>query len=102
MLSGLLKNDIAIQVSINIMNAFVEMRKIIANNFNINNRISTLEYQMIECNQKFEKVFDELQKNLLNNYKTAQGFQCRRRQKHLLWRCFLFFLRFLYYKNNPQ
>ena len=27
MLSGLLKNDIAIQVSINIMNAFVEMRK---------------------------------------------------------------------------
>ncbi len=32
MLSGLLKNDIAIQVSINIMNAFVEMRKFILNN----------------------------------------------------------------------
>lgn len=28
-LSGLLKNDIAIQVSINIMNAFVEMRKLL-------------------------------------------------------------------------
>ena len=27
MLSGLLKNNIAIQVSINIMNAFVEMKK---------------------------------------------------------------------------
>ena len=32
MLSGLLKNNIAIQVSINIMNAFVEMRKFIINN----------------------------------------------------------------------
>lgn len=29
MLSGLLKNDIAVQVSINIMNTFVEMRKFV-------------------------------------------------------------------------
>ena len=29
MLSGLLRNEIAVQVSINIMNAFVEMRKFI-------------------------------------------------------------------------
>lgn len=62
MLSGLLKNDIAIQVSINIMNAFVEMRKFIANTFNTNSRISALEYQMIECNKKFNEVFNELQK----------------------------------------
>lgn len=62
MLSGLLKNEIAIQVSINIMDAFVEMRKIIANSFNINNRVSTLEYQMIECHEKFDEVFNELQK----------------------------------------
>ena len=62
MLSGLLKNEIAIQVSINIMDAFVEMRKIIANNFNINSRVSTLEYQMIECHEKFDEVFNELQK----------------------------------------
>ena len=32
MLSGLLKNEIAIKVSINIMDAFIEMRKFIANN----------------------------------------------------------------------
>lgn len=69
MLSGLLRNEIAVQVSINIMNAFVEMRKIIANNFNINNRISTLEYQMIDCNQKFEEVFNELQKNQEDTFK---------------------------------
>lgn len=32
MLSGLLKNETAVKVSINIMNAFVEMRRFIANN----------------------------------------------------------------------
>ncbi len=32
MLSGLLKNEVAVQVSINIMRAFVEMRKFILNN----------------------------------------------------------------------
>lgn len=69
MLSALLKSEIAITVSVNIMKAFVEMRKIIAYNFNINNRISTLEYQMIECNQKFEEVFNELQKNQENTFK---------------------------------
>ena len=32
MLAGVLKNEIAVQVSINIIRAFVEMRKFIANN----------------------------------------------------------------------
>ena len=32
MLAGVLKNDIAIQVSINIIRAFIEMRKFITNN----------------------------------------------------------------------
>ena len=36
MLSGLLKNDIAVQVSINIMDAFVEMRRFIVNNGQVN------------------------------------------------------------------
>lgn len=69
MLSALLKSEIAITVSVNIMKAFVQMRKIIANNFNINNRISTLEYQMIECNQKFEEVFNELQRTQEDTFK---------------------------------
>lgn len=66
MLSGLLKSDVAIQVSIKIMDAFVEMRKIIANSLNINNRISALEYKMIECDNKFDEVFNELQRNQEN------------------------------------
>ena len=63
MLSGLLKNEIAIQVSINIMDAFVEMRKFIANNSNMFNRLTTVEYKLLEHDKKFDEVFNELQKN---------------------------------------
>ena len=75
MLSGLLRNEIAIQVSINIMDAFVEMRKMISNNFNINSRVSILECQMIECNQKFDEVFNELQKNQKKEIKEKIFFE---------------------------
>jgi len=63
MLSGLLKNEIAIQVSINIMRAFVEMRKFILNNGPIFERLTTMEYKMLEHDKKFDKVFNELQRN---------------------------------------
>ncbi len=43
MLSGLLKNDIAVQVSINIMNAFVEMRKFLMINGQVFERISYIK-----------------------------------------------------------
>lgn len=70
MLSGILKNEIAVQVSINIMRAFVEMRKFIANNGQIFERLTNVEYKLLEQGKeisnhekKFEKVFNELQKN---------------------------------------
>lgn len=70
MLSGLLRNEIAIQVSINIMDAFVEMRKFIVSNGQVFERLTNVEYKILEQNKmltdhekKFEKVFDELQKN---------------------------------------
>ena len=76
MLSGLLKNDIAIQVSINIMNAFVEMRKFIASNGQVFQRLTNVEYKLLEQNKmltdhekKFEEVFDELQKNKKEEFK---------------------------------
>ncbi len=43
MLSAVLRSDVAIQVSINIMNAFVEMRRFIANNTLLFERISNVE-----------------------------------------------------------
>lgn len=70
MLSGLLRNEIAVQVSINIMDAFVEMRKFLISNGQVFQRLTNVEYKLIEQNkmlteheEKFEKVFDELQKH---------------------------------------
>ena len=62
MLSGLLRNEIAIQVSINIMNAFVEMRKFIASNGQVFERLTNMEYKLLEHDKKFDIVFDQLQK----------------------------------------
>ena len=61
MLSGLLKNDIAIQVSINIMNAFVEIRRFFAVNGQLFERLTNVEYKLLEHDKKFDKVFDRLQ-----------------------------------------
>ncbi len=62
MLSGLLRNEIAIKVSINIINAFVEMRKFIANNAQIFKEMNTIKGKLLEYDKKFDIVFDELQK----------------------------------------
>lgn len=69
MLAGVLKNDIAIQVSISIIRAFIEMRKFIANNANIFNRLTTVEYKLLEHDKKFDEVFNELQKKQESEFK---------------------------------
>ena len=76
MLSGLLKNEIAVKVSINIMDAFVEMRKFILSNGQVFDRLTNIEYKLLEQSktlteheEKFEKVFDELQKNERKEFK---------------------------------
>ncbi len=76
MLSGLLRNEIAIQVSINIMNAFVEMRRFLSTNGQVFDRLSNVEYKLLEQDRKlsnheknFEAVFNELQKNKQDEFK---------------------------------
>ncbi|MBO4293646.1 MAG: ORF6N domain-containing protein [Clostridia bacterium] len=61
MLSGLLKNNIAIQVSINIMNAFVEMRKFLYNNGQLFERLTTLEYKQLENEKNIKQLFNMFQ-----------------------------------------
>jgi len=62
MLSAVLRSDVAIQVSINIMNAFVEMRHFIANNALLFERISTVELRQLEyqkqTDEKLEQIFE--------------------------------------------
>ena len=62
MLSGLLKNHIAVQVSINIMNAFVEMRKFLVANGPVFERLSNVEYKLLDQDRKLsnhEKNFEK-------------------------------------------
>lgn len=73
MLSGLLKSDIAVQVSINIMHAFVEMRKFILSNAQVFERLTNIEYELLEHNKKFDLVFNELQKD--DNFKQKIFFE---------------------------
>ena len=61
MLSGLLRNDIAVQVSINIMNAFVRMRHFLNENGKVFERMTSMEYKLLEHDKKFDLVFDKLQ-----------------------------------------
>ena len=65
MLSGLLKSDIAIEVSIQIINTFVAMRKFISNNAQIFSRLENVEMKQItfedKTNINFNKVFDALE-----------------------------------------
>ena len=63
MLAGLLKNEIAIEVSIRIVEAFVEMKKFILSNREIFNRLTTVEYRLLEYDKKFDEVFNEFQKD---------------------------------------
>jgi len=65
MLAGVLRSDTAIKMSIQIISAFVAMRKFIINNAQIFQRIDTVERRQIkhemETNEKFDTVFDALQ-----------------------------------------
>jgi len=77
MLAPLLKNDIAIKVSINIMDAFVEMRKFINTNKNLFERITIIENKIDnrfnDYDKKIEQIFNALQKE--ENFKQKIFFE---------------------------
>lgn len=65
MLSGILKSEIAVQVSIKIMDTFVAMRKFVNLNKSLFEKVVTIENKMnkkfIEHDNKFDVVFNQLQ-----------------------------------------
>ena len=61
MLSALLKSDIAVSVSIQIMKAFIEMRNFLFYNGQVFQEINTMKSKLLEHDEKFDIVFDELQ-----------------------------------------
>ena len=63
MLSSVLRSDIAIQVSIQIMKAFVAMRQSYLTNQEITTRISSLEFKQQFTDEKVNQLFKALEQN---------------------------------------
>ena len=61
MLAGLLKSNVAVNVSIKIVNTFIEMRKFLMRNGQVFERLSNMEYKLLEHDKKFDQVFNQLQ-----------------------------------------
>lgn len=61
MLSSILKSQVAVQVSIQIMDAFFAMRKFLLQNASIFQRLDQLEIKMLQADEKFEKVFSAME-----------------------------------------
>lgn len=61
MLSAVLRSDIAVKVSIEIMNAFVEMRKTFMNHVALFHRLDKVELKQLEADLKFEEIFNALE-----------------------------------------
>ena len=58
MLSSVLKSEVADKASINIMRAFVEMRKFFISNNEMFARLDRVELKQLETDKKLEEVFD--------------------------------------------
>ena len=76
MLSSVLKSQTAVDVNIRIMRAFVSMRRFIATNAQLFQRLETIEYHQLEMKQHQEvtdKRIDEVFKRLDANIPPIQG-----------------------------
>ena len=61
MLSAVLKSEIAIEVSIKIIDAFVQMRHFLSKNANIFQKFQQVDQKLIEHDKNFEKVFHAIE-----------------------------------------
>lgn len=73
MLASVLHSEVAINVSISIMRAFVEMRHFISNNALLFERISTVELRQLEyqkqTDEKLEQIFEYISEHEESNQK---------------------------------
>ena len=63
MLSAVLKSDVATKVSVNIMRAFVEMRKFVLSDREMFARLDRVELKQLETDKKLEEVFNYIASN---------------------------------------
>ena len=75
MLATIIRTEVAVDVSIKIMDAFVKMRKFILLNGQILERLTNVEYKLLEHDNKFNQVFNELQNNKEQEFKQKIFFK---------------------------
>lgn len=75
MLSSVLKSDIAVEVSIKIMNSFVKMRKFLLSNKEMFARLDRIELKQLETDNKLEEVFNYIATN--TEVKQNIFFECQ-------------------------
>lgn len=73
MLSGVLKSNIAIKVSIQIIQAFVQMRKLISDNDLLSQRMDRLENKLFITESKLEQVFQAIEDKDIEPQKGSCG-----------------------------
>ena len=61
MLAGMLKSDVAVEISKKIIIAFIAMRKFINENKDIFKRLTIVEYKLLEHEENFDKLFNALE-----------------------------------------
>ena len=61
MLAGILRSDIAVHTSIRIINAFVAMRRFIASNAQVFQRLDKVEVKQLEHDKQIEEIFDAIE-----------------------------------------
>ena len=69
MASAILRSDIAVKVSVEIMEAFVEMRRMLISNASLFQRLDNIELKQLQADQKFEELFKALENDKLHSEK---------------------------------
>lgn len=69
MASAILRSDIAVKMSVQIMEAFVEMRRMLISNASLFHRLDNIELRQLEADQKFEEIFKALESDKLHSEK---------------------------------
>lgn len=78
MLSGVLKSDIAINMNIAIMRAFVAIRKILLNQSDVNERLTEIKERVEEHDIQLSQLYDAID-NLLDEKIAQQKWENRER-----------------------
>ena len=66
MLSAVLHTPKAVDISVKIMDAFVAMRRFLASNAQVFQRLDRIEYKLLESDHKFEDIYSKLEEKSLD------------------------------------